>query len=237
MPNLNLTIYGKENTKEPKTIGGIKTGKPGRPKGCKLINKVNRENSNQARFGHRKFTTSKNKFKQTPLSQGFHTEDYKRICVYAHYYDNEEFPFYIGSGTLGRAFAIDNRRTPSYFQKAKDTNLIKIKILKLDITKEESIDLEEEYIKKYGLIEEGGCLINSCKRNCGGSKIGNSRSIAVVQLSRRGEFIKEWVSANNAGVELGISPTCIIKVCKHRPKYNTAGGYKWLYKIEYENKI
>ena len=31
------------NFKSPKTIGGEKTGKVGRPKGCKLVNKVHRD--------------------------------------------------------------------------------------------------------------------------------------------------------------------------------------------------
>lgn len=35
------------NFKSPKTIGGEKTGKVGRPKGCKLVNKVHRDGESQ----------------------------------------------------------------------------------------------------------------------------------------------------------------------------------------------
>ena len=235
MADFNFKFISKKVDKPVKSVGGIYTGKPGRPKGCKLTNKVNRTNSNQARFGHRSSTTSKNKDKETPLKHGFHTEDYHRLCVYAHYYDNENYPFYIGSGTIGRAFSFDNSRTPQYKEKVKDVNLIRVEILEIDLDKESSIEIESKYIKKYGLKENGGTLINSCEKNCGGSKIGNARSIPVIQLTKRGEFIKEWISANHAATELKIDSSCIIKVCKHVPKYNSAGGYKWMYKSEYDN--
>lgn len=236
MVDFKFSFSSKKTENQVKTIGGIRTGKVGRPKGCKLVNKVDRSNSNQQRFGHRQSTTSKNKFKDTPLKHGFHTEDYHRLCVYAHYYDNEQLPFYIGSGSIGRAFSFDNGRTPGYKNKVKDVNLVKVEILEIDVNKDYILDIESNYIKKYGLIEEGGCLLNSCIRNCGGSKVGNSRSIAVIQLNKKGEFIKEWVSANNASNVLGIDSSCIIKVCKHLPKYNSAGGFKWMYKSEYEKK-
>lgn len=232
MADFKFQFQVKKVDNQPKTIGGIKTGKPGRPKGCKLVNKVNRTNSNQARFGHRKNTTSKNKEKDTPIKHGFHTEDYHRLCVYAHYYDNEELPFYIGSGSIGRAFAFNNNRTPKYFDKIKDVNLIKVKILELDVNKDIILDIESNYIKKYGLIENGGCLLNACLRNCGGSKIGNACSIPVIQLNLKGEFIKEWVSANYAGNTLGIDTSCITKSCKNSNR--TAGGFKWMYKSDYE---
>lgn len=35
------------NFKSPKTIGGEKTGKVGRPKGCKLVNKVHKDGESQ----------------------------------------------------------------------------------------------------------------------------------------------------------------------------------------------
>lgn len=235
MADFKFSFSSKKEEKQIKTIGGIKTGKPGRPKGCKLVNKVDRSNSNQQRFGHRKSTTSKNKFKDTPIKHGFHTEDYNRLCVYAHYYNDEELPFYIGSGTVGRAFVF-SQRTPTYKEKVKDVNLIKVEILEIDVDKDSILDIESNYIKKYGLLENGGCLLNSCLRNCGGSKIGNSRSVPVIQLSRRGEFIKEWISINHASNILDIDSSCIVKVCKHVPRYNSAGGFKWMYKSEYEKR-
>ena len=75
------------------------------------IHRVYRNGESQKRFGHRKATTSKNKEKDVPINHGYHTEDYNRHVVYEHYYNNEELPFYVGEGTLGRAFVLcGNRR-------------------------------------------------------------------------------------------------------------------------------
>lgn len=38
------------NLKSPKTIGGEKTGKADRPKGCKLVNKVHRDGESQKKI-------------------------------------------------------------------------------------------------------------------------------------------------------------------------------------------
>ena len=37
-------------------------------------------------------------------------EDYNRHVVYEHYYDNETLPFYVGEGTLQRAFVLKGNR-------------------------------------------------------------------------------------------------------------------------------
>lgn len=59
----------------------------------------------------------------------------------------------------------------------------------------------------------------------------------VVQLSLDGDFIKEWQNAEWAYRELGISSSSIGDVCKHLPHHNTAGGFKWMYKDEYNRII
>ncbi|AZV43620.1 hypothetical protein BAOM_3011 [Peribacillus asahii] len=56
-----------------------------------------------------------------------------------------------------------------------------------------------------------------------------SRERKVIQLSLNGEFIKEWSSVKEAtSISHGIR-----RVCKGRQK--TAGGYKWMYKEDYDN--
>lgn len=55
--------------------------------------------------------------------------------------------------------------------------------------------------------------------------------IPVVQLTKTGEFIKEWQGATYAARELGISsPSSIAECCKGKRK--TVGGYKWIYRDE-----
>lgn len=234
MPKINFNVSLTKKGVVRKSIGGDYNGKNGRPKGCKLINKVDRSNSNQARFGHRSVTTSSNKLKDTPIKHGFHLEDYNRICVYAHYYNDEEFPFYIGCGTLQRAFVFKGtRRNEDYNNKVKNINLIKVKILHINITKNDAYELEEKYISKYKLITDGGTLINNRKYKTGGSngKWGNHpKSKAVLQFTKSNKFIKEWSCAKEAGFYLLIDSSSIASCCRKVPRYKSAGGYIWKYK-------
>lgn len=57
----------------------------------------------------------------------------------------------------------------------------------------------------------------------------NKRYFATLQLTKDGELIKEWVSANEAANTLGINVSNIVRCCNHKPNYKTAGGYKWEY--------
>lgn len=234
MPNINFKIQKTKKGAIRKSIGGDYNGKAGRPKGCKLINTVNRSKSSQARFGHRATTTSSNKLKDTPIKHGFHLEDYNRICVYAHYYNNEENPFYVGCGTIQRAFVFKGtRRNENYNNKVEDVNLIKVKILNIDITKNTAYKLEEEYISKYKLIDEGGTLVNNKKYKTGGSNGvwgNNPNSKPILQFTKSGKFIREWSCSKEAGFYLLIDSSSISKCCRGVPKYKSAGGYVWKYK-------
>ena len=53
-------------------------------------------------------------------------------------------------------------------------------------------------------------------------------SIPILQLTKSGEFIKEWQSACEAGRQLRISQSHICQCCKGR--YKSAGGFMWRYK-------
>lgn len=225
------------NFKSPKTIGGEKTGKVGRPKGCKLVNKVHRDGKSQKRFGYRSATTSQNKNKQTPLSHGYHLEDYDRQCMYLHYYGDEDKPFYVGQGTLQRAFVFSgNRRNSRYNEKAINVDLIKVEIVEIDITPDRGVQLEKELVAKYKLIEDGGTLTNIIRGGRGGSLgscSNNPNAKPVIQLNIYGEFIKEWGSVIEAAKALQIDSSAIAKCCRHVPKYKRAGGYVWEYKENY----
>lgn len=58
------------------------------------------------------------------------------------------------------------------------------------------------------------------------------RTKSVVMLSKDDEFLKLFDSAKEASVEFGCHVSAIGKVC--RGENNTAGGYKWMYKEDYE---
>lgn len=180
----------------------------------------------QRRFGHRSITTSSNKLKDTPVSHGYHLEDYNRQCVYEHYYNNEEKPFYVGQGTLQRAFVFNGqRRNNNYNAKAVDVNLIRVKIVAIDIDNKKGIEIETELIKKYKFIKDGGTLVNYIEGGRGGA-VDKSKK-AVIQCDIYGEPIKVWNSIKEASVALNIDPKGISLCCKNAIGFKTRGGYKW----------
>ena len=61
---------------------------------------------------------------------------------------------------------------------------------------------------------------------------GNCKS--VIQLSLDNQFIKKYRNAKEVEVNTGIFATQIHSVCIHKPHYNSAGGFKWLYEEEYD---
>lgn len=194
-------------------------------------NKIIAKCESQQRFGHRKSTTSQNKEKDTPIKYGYHLEDYERQCVYEHYYNGEEKPFYIGQGTLQRAFVFSgNRRNSNYNNYAKDINLIKVNIIAIDVTSEEGIRLEKELIAKYKFIKDGGSLVNIEIGGRGGSRGRGSDNVLskpVNQFNKYFQLIKTWPSATIAAEELGFDASSISKCCRHVPKYNSHKGFYW----------
>lgn len=199
----------------------------------KCTHKVHRNGESQKRFGHRKATTSQNKLKDVPINHGYHLEDYNRHVVYEHYYDTEELPFYVGEGTLQRAFVLcGNRRTSHYNEKAKDINLIKVKIVAIDVSTEEALELETKLINKYKRISDGGSLINVDYKRGGGRREALEKK--VYQFNKFGDFIAEYDSIMDASKATGINNGNIGSCCIGRPGHSTAGGYVWRFTPECE---
>lgn len=198
------------------------------------ISEIKSTNTYQ-RFGHRKNTTSSNKEKDTPIKHGYHLEDYNRHVVYEHYYDNEELPFYVGEGTLQRAFVLGgNRRTSYYNEKAKDINLITVKIVAIDVSTEEAITLETKLIDKYKRMSDGGSLINKDYKRGGGLR--TSLEKPVYQFTIWGEFIAEYKSAAEAARILELNQANIGSCCKGLKNHATCGGFKFRFTREFETK-
>jgi NUMOD3 motif len=59
----------------------------------------------------------------------------------------------------------------------------------------------------------------------------NSKTIKVVQLTKSGDFVKEWNSITE--VSKAMNSGSIWMCCEKRPNFNTAKGYKWVYATEY----
>ena len=56
----------------------------------------------------------------------------------------------------------------------------------------------------------------------------------VVQLSINGDFIKQYDSLKLASEETGIGHGIICACCKHPERNKSAGGFRWMYKEEYD---
>ena len=67
----------------------------------------------------------------------------------------------------------------------------------------------------------------------------NKMSIPIVQLSIKGEFIKEWANSNEVQRAWGVSEASIRKCLytsigkKQRANCNSCCGYKWMYAKDY----
>lgn len=62
------------------------------------------------------------------------------------------------------------------------------------------------------------------------------RFIPVIQLTLQGEFVREFNSIKQASLITKIKSIDICYVCKNKKSHNTAGGFKWVYKSDY-NKL
>lgn len=200
-----------------------------------------------------------NAIKEVPSKYGYKYTDLQRICVYFHYYDDEEKPFYIGQGTINRAFNF-LQRNKCWKDKVKDVSKVKVEIKHVDISVEESIKLEKEYIEKYGrLWNNTGCLVNY---NEGDTAIGNKKennyfynkhlykelngnyrnkydknplSIPIVQIDILGNVVKHWSSAREAAEKANFEASCISACCNG--KRHIHKGYQWMYEANYDNTI
>ena len=164
------------------------------------------------------------KSKETLNTLGFKDTDKNRICVYFHYYNNERNPFYIGQGTLDRAVRMGkHHRNEKWFEKVKNISLVKVEIIHIDITIEESIKLEHEYILKYKPIANISTGLGS--RDI--TNHINKNSKGVVKIDVNGNIIADYSSVKEAAIKNNCYATDITKCCKNKRK--TYKGFIWKY--------
>ena len=72
--------------------------------------------------------------------------------------------------------------------------------------------------------------IDNCNYGTRNERITGRPSIAILQYSKSGEFIKEWPSSREVKRVLGIDNSHIIACCKGKLK--SSGGFIWKYKEE-----
>lgn len=141
--------------------------------------------------------------------------------VYIHYVNN--IPFYIGQGSHNRAYKSSGR--------SKDWNLIyemdndiKIKIIKNNLSFEESLKLEKELINKHSLT-----IINK--------EYGHSPNETQVILcfNKQKELIKRY--ANHKELEKdGFNPKSVVVNCNPNQKRSTYKSFIWCYEKDYNKR-
>lgn len=63
----------------------------------------------------------------------------------------------------------------------------------------------------------------------------NRNAKPVVQLTLEGEYVATYPSGRQAEIQSGVAKSQAINACcHHKPKAKTAGGYKWMFKTEYD---
>lgn len=104
----------------------------------------------------------------------------------------------------------------------------------------EKVDIDITTIRRYltqgskiGLCDYNGQNEATKTRKKNLLKINKIRSVKVIQLTEEGKFIKEWDSVAQAQKYYNINN--ISAVCRLRQE--TAGGYRWMYKDNYEEII
>ena len=156
----------------------------------------------------------------------YRTDKFKQ-CTYMHYYDKEQYPFYIGSGTMLRAFSFSERdRTKQWIDKVKDINKLKVVIYKFNISKAKSKEYEEALIDKY---IEYNCLCNIRNSNTPYIKYKinkdvDKRNWACFDL--KGNHIKTFETLKDAATEYLTYENTIRQCAKNNTIFR--GIIKWV---------
>ena len=100
------------------------------------------------------------------------------------------------------------------------------------------VPLTQEHRNKISIANKGKNLgeKNGMWHKRPSQKLIDKCSKAVLQLDLDGNVINEFYSIKEASRQLKIGETAIGGVCNHKIHYNTAGGYKFVFKEEYYGK-
>lgn len=144
-----------------------------------------------------------------------YNKDRFRICTYLHYYDKETIPFYVGQGTLSRAFQMCRKeRTNAWNNKVINTNLVRVEIYKVDISKKESLKYEQDLIAKYN---DTGNLVNykQCTIDQNNIRIsGNINKHEIACFDLKNNHIKTFENIKQAAYYYYTSVSIITKYIK-----------------------
>jgi len=142
-----------------------------------------------------------------------------KYCVYAHYRPNGDV-FYIGKAILNgnhyrRAYTKYKRNDIWNKIVSKNNNLFLVKELYYSDNEEECLNVESQFIRKFGCLFDGsGILANLEERS--GSHISTSKM--VYEVNENGNIINTYNSVATVSRQLNCDPGIIANVCRRRSK-------------------
>ena len=175
-----------------------------------------------------RITTMKNGVRRrtrgTVLSPSLYMDGYLRyrLCK-----NGKHMPFG-GHKLVAEAFIPNPENKPIVHHKNRNRSDNRVENLEWMTYEEHQMEHSKEIsngLKGRHLSEESRNKIAMAILGRTGKECPNS--IPIVQLSKDGEFIREWDSMSDVMRELGIPTTTISKCCRWKRK--TAGGYIWKY--------
>lgn len=162
--------------------------------------------------------------------------------VYEHINPKTNVVFYVGYGTLARAYSIysSSAGRPEEWRKIVTSYGCVVNIVKPNLSKEEAKELEATLIDKYKRIIDGGTLVNIATFN--NKRPSGELGREILMFDCFGRIIKEFSNANNVPKEYGRFGD--IYECLKEPIINGVinkttgkGRYLWRYKDEYNPSI
>jgi hypothetical protein len=142
---------------------------------------------------------------------------------------SNETKFKISKSKQGNTYNLGKK----YSDESKNKIKIKKQGQKYNVTKKGKehgnygVIRSNEWKEKQSISKKGKKIYWAYKITQG--KIGKGLK-PIIQLDKENNLIKEWSSLKEASQILGIKSGDISKVCSE--KQNTAGGFKWKYKVE-----
>lgn len=125
--------------------------------------------------------------------------------VYQHRRKDNGEVFYVGQGVPKRAYEdIKNRRNSSWEKTVNEAGGFEVDILAEGLTRDESLQVESDYIQKYGTIKHGtGILVNERLSGTRGVESGYKHTEEKKEEIRK--KTKEGMLKNNASEKVSKS--------------------------------
>ena len=150
-----------------------------------------------------------------------YSKDKDKLFVYFHYYDKEQKPFYIGYGSIDRAFHFSSRNK-KWKEYVQDESKVKVKIKAFDLPKEELEHIENRLITRYKPV----CNISE-GNGCKGLTSSKSKSgVSVQKFTLTNDFVDFYYTIKDAANSVNGDSHNLRKAIAENKSYK---GYRFVY--------